>query len=43
MNVNFGLFPPLPGRTPKKLRGAAYAARALEELAAWQKEMEERG
>jgi len=35
MNVNFGLFPPLPGRTPKKLRGAAYAARALEALADW--------
>jgi methylenetetrahydrofolate--tRNA-(uracil-5-)-methyltransferase len=41
MNVNFGLFPPLPGRTPKKLRGAAYAERALAELAAWQREMEE--
>jgi len=22
MNVNFGLFPPLAGRLPKKLRGA---------------------
>jgi len=32
MNVNFGLFPPLPGRVPKKLRGAAYAERALEAL-----------
>ncbi|MDP3181361.1 MAG: methylenetetrahydrofolate--tRNA-(uracil(54)-C(5))-methyltransferase (FADH(2)-oxidizing) TrmFO, partial [Desulfobaccales bacterium] len=32
MNVNFGLFPPLPTRTPKKTRGAAYAARALKEL-----------
>jgi methylenetetrahydrofolate--tRNA-(uracil-5-)-methyltransferase len=41
MNVNFGLFPPLPERTPKKLRGAAHAARALAELEAWQKEMEE--
>jgi methylenetetrahydrofolate--tRNA-(uracil-5-)-methyltransferase len=41
MNVNFGLFPPLPGRTPKKLRGAAYAARALKELEAWQRQMEE--
>ena len=40
MNVNFGLFPPLPGRTPKKLRGAAYAQRALEELGAWQRELE---
>lgn len=43
MNVNFGLFPPLPGRMPKKLRGPAYAARALEELAAWQREIEEGG
>ncbi|MHB8066263.1 MAG: methylenetetrahydrofolate--tRNA-(uracil(54)-C(5))-methyltransferase (FADH(2)-oxidizing) TrmFO [Desulfobaccales bacterium] len=39
MNVNFGLFPPLPGRTPKKLRGEAYAARALEELENWQRQM----
>jgi methylenetetrahydrofolate--tRNA-(uracil-5-)-methyltransferase len=35
MNVNFGLFPPLPTRTPKKARGAAYAARALKELEEW--------
>jgi methylenetetrahydrofolate--tRNA-(uracil-5-)-methyltransferase len=35
MNVNFGLFPPLEGRTPKKLRGAAYAERALQALAEW--------
>ena len=34
-NVNFGLFPELPGRIPKKLRRAAYAERALEELAGW--------
>ncbi|MGA7578083.1 MAG: methylenetetrahydrofolate--tRNA-(uracil(54)-C(5))-methyltransferase (FADH(2)-oxidizing) TrmFO [Desulfobaccales bacterium] len=34
-NVNFGLFPKLPGRIPKKLRGAAYAERALQELAGW--------
>jgi len=39
MNVNFGLFPPLAGRTPKKLRGTAYAARALAELEAWQQQM----
>jgi len=37
MNVNFGLFPALPGRIPKKLRGAAYAERALEELEEWVK------
>ena len=35
MNVNFGLFQPLEGRIPKKLRGAAYAERALEALADW--------
>ncbi|MFA4902554.1 MAG: methylenetetrahydrofolate--tRNA-(uracil(54)-C(5))-methyltransferase (FADH(2)-oxidizing) TrmFO [Desulfobaccales bacterium] len=35
MNVNFGLFPPLEGRISKKLRGAAYAERALEALEEW--------
>ncbi len=35
MNVNFGLFPPLNQRLPKKFRGAAYAARALAELDGW--------
>ena len=35
MNVNFGLFSPLPGRIPKKLRGAAYAERALKALEEW--------
>jgi methylenetetrahydrofolate--tRNA-(uracil-5-)-methyltransferase len=35
MNVNFGLFPPLAGRLPKKLRGAAYAARAVHDLEVW--------
>jgi methylenetetrahydrofolate--tRNA-(uracil-5-)-methyltransferase len=35
MNVNFGLFPPLSERTPKKLRGAAYADRALKDLEEW--------
>jgi methylenetetrahydrofolate--tRNA-(uracil-5-)-methyltransferase len=35
MNVNFGLFPPLPGRIPKRQRGAAYAERALKELEEW--------
>lgn len=35
MNVNFGLFPSLEQRLPKKLRGAAYAARALQELDEW--------
>lgn len=35
MNVNFGLFPPLEQRLPKKARGAAYAARALKALEDW--------
>jgi methylenetetrahydrofolate--tRNA-(uracil-5-)-methyltransferase len=43
MNVNFGLFPPLPRRIPKKHRGAAYAERALEDLAAWVQEIGVRG
>ena len=41
MNVNFGLFPALEGRIPKKLRGAAYAERALEELEEWLGEIAE--
>ena len=35
MNVNFGLFPPLTGRTKRKDRKPAYAQRALADLAAW--------
>lgn len=35
MNVNFGLFPPLPQRLSKKLRGQAYADRSLKALAGW--------
>jgi len=35
MNVTFGLFPPLPDRTPKKSRGESYARRALLSLASW--------
>jgi methylenetetrahydrofolate--tRNA-(uracil-5-)-methyltransferase len=38
MNVNFGLFPALEGRIPKKLRGAAYAERALAALEGWVRE-----
>lgn len=40
MNVNFGLFPPLEQRLPKKDRGAAYAARALKALQDWLNGME---
>ena len=35
MNVNFGLFPPLPGRPHKKERKAAHAARALAAIEDW--------
>jgi methylenetetrahydrofolate--tRNA-(uracil-5-)-methyltransferase len=42
MNVNFGIFPPLAGRIPKKLRGAAYAERARKDMDDWIKEGGER-
>jgi methylenetetrahydrofolate--tRNA-(uracil-5-)-methyltransferase len=35
MNVNFGLFPPLPDRSPKSERKPALARRALAALADW--------
>jgi methylenetetrahydrofolate--tRNA-(uracil-5-)-methyltransferase len=35
MNVNFGLFPPLDGKTKKADRKALMAARAREDLRAW--------
>ncbi|MBU3076377.1 methylenetetrahydrofolate--tRNA-(uracil(54)-C(5))-methyltransferase (FADH(2)-oxidizing) TrmFO [Sphingomonas quercus] len=35
MNVNFGLFPPIPGRTRKAERKGMMAARARDALAAW--------
>jgi methylenetetrahydrofolate--tRNA-(uracil-5-)-methyltransferase len=35
MNINFGLFPSLPGRAPRRERSAEYARRALEDLQAW--------
>lgn len=35
MNINFGLFDPLPGKTPKKFRGTRYADRALKDLSDW--------
>jgi len=38
MNVNFGIFPPLAQRFPKKERGRHYAQRALGDLDAWRKE-----
>ena len=35
-NVNFGLFPRLKQKTPKKLRPGKYAERALQALNDWQ-------
>ena len=35
MNVNFGLFAPLEGRTPKKERGRLYAGRSIDALKKW--------
>ena len=35
MNVNFGLFPPIEGKTKKKDRKALYTSRAREKLAEW--------
>lgn len=34
-NINFGLFPRLPQKTPKKFRGEKYADRALQALKLW--------
>jgi methylenetetrahydrofolate--tRNA-(uracil-5-)-methyltransferase len=35
MNVNFGLFPPIPGRSKKADRKKLYTSRARDALAAW--------
>ncbi|HLA28702.1 MAG TPA: methylenetetrahydrofolate--tRNA-(uracil(54)-C(5))-methyltransferase (FADH(2)-oxidizing) TrmFO [Syntrophales bacterium] len=35
MNVNFGIFPPLASKIPKKERGRYYAERALADLKDW--------
>ncbi len=39
-NINFGLFPGLQEKTPKKFRGAKYGERALQALKKWQAEIE---
>ena len=36
-NINFGLFPGLQQKTPKRFRGNKYADRAIESLRRWQK------
>jgi len=41
-NINFGLFPKLGQKTPKKLRGAKYAERALYAMQKWQAEIKSR-
>jgi methylenetetrahydrofolate--tRNA-(uracil-5-)-methyltransferase len=35
MNVNFGLFPPIPGKSKKAARKLLYTARAREAFAKW--------
>jgi len=39
MNINFGIFPPLRQKLPKKDRGQFYAKRALKELSEWMEEV----
>jgi methylenetetrahydrofolate--tRNA-(uracil-5-)-methyltransferase len=38
MNINFGLFPPLPQKIPKKDRGQHYAERSFKALSEWKVE-----
>ena len=40
MNVNYGLFPPLPGRAKKKERRGLLAQRAQEDLLLWRAELQ---
>ena len=35
MNVNFGLFPPIPGKTKKADRKQMYTGRAREAMQGW--------
>ena len=39
MNINFGLFPSLKQRAPKKTRGRHYAERSLADLKLWKKKL----
>ncbi len=39
MNVNFGLFPPLEKKVPRKNRGGLYAERALAAVGKWKEEL----
>jgi len=40
MNINFGLFPPLPGKTRGREKRRLLAERALKEMEKWVEEME---
>jgi methylenetetrahydrofolate--tRNA-(uracil-5-)-methyltransferase len=40
MNINFGLFPPLPGKNKGKVKRLLLAKRALEDMEEWKKEVE---
>lgn len=40
MNVNYGIFPPLAGRVPKRERKAALAGRALRKVEEWRENWE---
>jgi methylenetetrahydrofolate--tRNA-(uracil-5-)-methyltransferase len=40
MNINFGLFPPFPGRSKGKGKRLLLAKRALGELEEWKKKVE---
>ena len=40
MNVNFGIFPPLPEKAPKKERGKHYAERSFSDLKKWKQKIE---
>ena len=39
MNINFGLFPSLKERVPKKMRGQYHAERSLADLKLWKDEL----
>lgn len=41
MNINFGLFPPLPGRSQGRGKRLLLAKRALKEMEEWKKKVEE--
>jgi methylenetetrahydrofolate--tRNA-(uracil-5-)-methyltransferase len=40
MNINFGIFPPLAQKVPRKERGQCYAERSLTALRSWKNEYE---